>query len=404
MIMMNPALALLQPYPFEKLAQLKSQVMPPPDRPALALSMGEPQHAAPEFILEALRQQASSIAKYPLTKGLLDLRQQGCQWLSQRFNLPLASLDPERHILPVNGTREALFAIAQCLVHPGSGALVLMPNPFYQIYEGAALLAGAAPYFLNTTLETGFLPDFHAVPPEVWQRCALIFVCSPGNPTGAVVRPDQWQYLLELSQRYQFVIAADECYSELYPDEHNPPYGLLSAAYAAGLTDYQNCLVFHSLSKRSNVPGLRSGLVAGDARLIQAFALYRTYHGCAMPYHHQQASRLAWADETHVYANRCQYREKFAAVRAILGNMVPESALRPEAGFYLWLPTPIADTDFAQQLYQRDHITVLPGSYLSRIAQGINPGENYIRVALVPPLAQCITAAEALLALYAHYQ
>lgn len=396
---MNPALALLQPYPFEKLAHLKSQVSPPTDKSPIALSMGEPQHEAPEFILQALQQHRATIAKYPLTKGLLALRQGGCQWLSQRFQLPTVSLDPERHILPVNGTREALFALAQCVVQPGSGALVLMPNPFYQIYEGAALLAGAQPYFLNTTAETGFLPDFSAVPETVWQRCQLIFVCSPGNPTGAVVRREQWQQLLELSQRYQFVIAADECYSELYPDEDNPPQGLLNAARGYGLEDYQNCVVFHSLSKRSNVPGLRSGLVAGDAQIMAQFALYRTYHGCAMPYHHQQASILAWADEVHVQHNREQYRQKFAAVLAILNPVLPTALLAPEAGFYLWIPTPIADTDFAQRLYAQYHLTVLPGSYLSRVAHGINPGLHYIRVALVPPLAECILAAEAIKAL-----
>jgi N-succinyldiaminopimelate aminotransferase len=389
---MNPHLALLQPYPFEKLAQLKQGIAPPADKPHIALSIGEPQHPTPHFIAEALISHAHGLAKYPTTKGLAELRLAIADWLTQRFALPAGSLDAERHVLPVGGTREALFAFAQCVVDGSAKPLVAMPNPFYQIYEGAALLAGAEPYFLNTTRDNGYLPDFDAVPADVWQRCQLLYVCSPGNPTGAVLPLAEYQKLIELAERYDFVIASDECYSELYNDEAAPPPGLLQAAAAMGNTDYRRCVVFHSLSKRSNAPGLRSGFVAGDAEILKSFLLYRTYHGCAMPVQVQQASRLAWRDEAHVRANRAAYREKFAAVHTVLAEVLDVTL--PPAGFYLWPKTPVADEAFARRLFAEENLTVLPGSYLSRDAHGLNPGAGHVRLALVAELDECIDAAE----------
>jgi N-succinyldiaminopimelate aminotransferase len=315
------------------------------------------------------------------------------QWLSKRFQLGAQTLNPETQVLPVNGTREALFAFAQCVIDSSAATppLVVMPNPFYQIYEGAALLAGAEPYFLNTTADTGYLPDFDAVPAAVWQRCQLLYVCSPGNPSGEIISQATFITLIELAERYDFVIASDECYSELYADEHNPPPGLLQAAYALGNTAFKRCVVFHSLSKRSNVPGLRSGFVAGDANLLQQFLLYRTYHGCAMPLPTQYASMLAWQDEQHVRENRQRYREKYSAFIERLKEVCPIT--QPPASFYIWLKTPINDTDFAQRLFAQEHVTVLPGSYLSRDFAGLNPGEQHVRIALVAPLEDCIIAA-----------
>jgi N-succinyldiaminopimelate aminotransferase len=295
-------------------------------------------------------------------------------------------------VLPVAGTREALFAFAQAVVDRSTKPLVLSPNPFYQIYEGAALLAGAEPWFLNTTAENGFLPDLDAVPAEVWQRCQLIYLCTPGNPTGAVADVAYLQQLIGLADEHDFVIASDECYSELYFDEATPPPGLLQAAAAMGRSDYQRCVVFHSLSKRSNLPGLRSGFVAGDAEVLARFLKYRTYHGCALPPPTQAASIAAWNDEAHVQANRDLYRQKFDAVLAILKPVLKVE--RPDAGFYLWPETPISDIDFAQQLFAQQHVTVLPGSYLSRDAHGGNPGAGRVRMALVAELDECIEAAE----------
>ncbi|BBL71070.1 succinyldiaminopimelate transaminase [Methylogaea oryzae] len=388
---MNPHLGLLQPYPFEKLAHLKQGVTPPTGQTHIALSIGEPQHPTPHFIADALIAHMHGLAKYPTTKGLPELRLAIADWLTSRFALPAGSVDAERHILPVGGTREALFAFAQCIVNGDDKPLVAMPNPFYQIYEGAALLAGAEPYFLNTTRDNGYLPDFDAVPETVWRRCQLLYVCSPGNPTGAVLPMVQYQKLIELAEQYDFTIASDECYSELYNDEAAPPPGLLQAAAAMGNTDYRRCVVFHSLSKRSNAPGLRSGFVAGDAEILKSFLLYRTYHGCAMPVHVQQASALAWRDETHVRANRAAYREKFAAVYDILRGALDVEL--PPAGFYLWPRVPGDDAEFARRLYAEENLTVLPGSYLSREAHGHNPGAGHLRLALVAPLDECIDAA-----------
>ena len=387
---MNPDLLNLQPYPFEQLRQLFADLQPPADKSHIALSIGEPKHPSPRFVMQALAENLDKLSNYPLTKGMPELRESIAGWLQRRFKLQ--GLDGESQVLPVNGTREGLFAFAQAVVTAGPDALVLSPNPFYQIYEGAALLAGAQPVFINCNEDNGFLPDFDSVSDEQWQRCQLLFLCSPGNPTGAITPIAQLQQLVRLAQQHDFIIASDECYSEIYFDEDNPPPGLLQACAAMGEHDYRNCVVFHSLSKRSNLPGLRSGFVAGDADVLAKFLLYRTYHGCAMPPHHQVASVAAWDDEAHVVANRSLYREKFQAVIATLDGQLNVSL--PDAGFYLWPKTPVPETDFARALYSEEHITVLPGSYLAREAQGINPGRNRARMALVAELDQCVEAAQ----------
>jgi len=388
---MNPDLARLQPYPFERMARLHAGVTPPASLPTIRLSIGEPRHPTPGFITEALIEHLHGLSVYPSTRGSDALRDTIAAWLTHRFELPAGSLDAARQVLPVNGTREALFAIAQCLVDRSANPLVLMPNPFYQIYEGAALLAGAEPWFMNTDAASGYLPDFSAVPETVWQRCQLIYVCSPGNPTGQVLEQQALQELIELALRHDFVIASDECYSEIYAQDGRPPAGLLAAAAAMGNDSYRQCLVFHSLSKRSNAPGLRSGFVAGDARLIEAFLLYRTYHGCAMPPATQDASLRAWQDEQHVAENRRLYRDKFAAVNDILAPVLELHI--PPASFYLWPRTPIDDQEFARRLYQQQNVIVLPGSYLSRDTATGNPGRDHVRMALVAPLDECVEAA-----------
>jgi N-succinyldiaminopimelate aminotransferase len=387
---MNPDLSKLQPYPFEKLAKLKAGITPPAGLEHIALSIGEPKHATPELIRSRLVESLNTLDQYPLTKGGDDLRSAIRDWLIQRFKLDADSLDINQHILPVNGTREALFAFAQCVVDRNHNPYVMMPNPFYQIYEGAALLAGALPYFMNTEAQNHFIPDFN-LPAADWKRCQMIYLCSPGNPTGAVVNQKQLQELMDLAERYDFIIASDECYSEIYLDEKNPPVGLLEAAQVMGNTEYKRCVVFHSLSKRSNAPGLRSGFVAGDAAIIDRFRLYRTYHGCAMSPPFQQASIAAWSDEKHVLENRKLYQQKFNAVIPLLNETLEVD--KPEAGFYLWLKTPVNDEDFARELFARQNLTVLPGSYLSRDHDGHNPGENRVRLALVPTLENCIEAA-----------
>jgi N-succinyldiaminopimelate aminotransferase len=388
---MNPDLARLQPYPFEKLAALKAGIEPPVELGHIALSIGEPKHPTPKFIVETLIAHLHLLSAYPTTRGLPALRQTIADWLTRRFQLPAGGLDPERQILPLNGTREGLFAFAQALVDRTRQPLVLMPNPFYQIYEGAALLAGAEPHFLPCLAENGFIPDFAAVDADTWRRCQILYLCSPGNPTGAVIPLATLQRLIQLAEEFDFLIAADECYSELYGDEERPPVGLLQAAATLGQLDYRRCLVFHSLSKRSNVPGLRSGFIAGDAEVIERFFQYRTYHGCAMPVQHQHASIAAWGDESHVVANRALYRAKFDAVLAILGDVL--EVTRPEAGFYLWPVTPIPDPAFARELFATANVTVLPGSYLSREVAGQNPGAHRARLALVAPLDECVEAA-----------
>ena len=393
---MNPDLQKLQPYPFEKLNALKADCNPAVEG-HIALSIGEPKHAAPEFVLDAIRNNLDQINRYPLTKGSEGLRQSIINWLSRRFKLKADALDINKHVLPVNGTREALFSFAQCFINreqgtTGKAPLILMPNPFYQIYEGAAFLSGAQPYFYNTVKQNNYLPDFDAIDEDTWQRCQIIYVCTPGNPTGSVISKQQLIDLIALSKKYDFIIASDECYSEIYFDDAYPPCGLLEAAEACGNNSFENCMVFHSLSKRSNLPGMRSGFVAGDERLIKAYLLYRTYHGCAMPPVTQVASIEAWNDEEHVEQNRALYVQKFDTVIDILSPVIHATA--PDAGFYLWLNTPIDDETFAHDLFDQQNITVLPGSYLSRENDGINPGANHVRLALVAPLDECITAAE----------
>lgn len=388
---MNLNLNHLQPYPFEKLARLKQGIVPPADKAHIALSIGEPKHITPHIIQEALITHMHGLSAYPSTRGLPELRQSMAEWIARRFQIPADLLDPETQILPVNGTREALFSFAQCLVEPSEKPLVLMPNPFYQIYEGAALLAGAQPYFLNTTEENAYLPDFDAVHESVWRRCQLLYICSPGNPTGAVIPQTQLENLIELAERYDFVIASDECYSEIYAEENTPPTGLLEAAVAIGNTEFKRCVIFHSLSKRSNAPGLRSGFVAGDAQILQRYFQYRTYHGCAMPVPTQHASIAAWRDEAHVVDNRKLYREKFSAFKDILSEATAVTI--PPASFYIWLKTPVSEIQFAQQLFASENVTVLPGSYLSRPFNESDPGRNHVRIALVAPIDECIDAA-----------
>ncbi|MDH2917704.1 MAG: succinyldiaminopimelate transaminase [Sideroxydans sp.] len=387
---MNPDLEKLQPYPFQKLAALFAAVTPNPDLRAISLSIGEPKHATPQFIKDALIQGLDGLANYPTTAGSDALRSTMAIWIGKRYGIP--TLDAKTQVLPVNGSREALFSFAQSVIDRSQNSpAVICPNPFYQIYEGAAFLAGATPYFLNTLPEDHFKLNFAQLPEEVWQRTQLIYVCTPGNPSGSVMDLEEWQTLFELSDRYGFVIASDECYSEIYFG-NDKPLGALQASQLLGRSDYKNLVMFSSLSKRSNVPGMRSGFVAGDAKVIAKFALYRTYHGSAMNPAIQAATIAAWNDEAHVIENRRLYAEKFAQVVAILNPVLP--VVMPDAGFYLWIRTPISDSDFAQQLYRDYHVTVLPGSYLAREAQGVNPGANFVRLALVANTAETIEAAQ----------
>lgn len=386
---MNPDLQRLQPYPFQKLAALFREVTPNPDYRAISLSIGEPKHATPQFIKDALTANLGGLANYPTTAGSDALRNAIANWLAARYGIPLP--DARTQVLPVNGSREALFAFAQAVIDRSrNDPVVVCPNPFYQIYEGAALLAGAAPHFLNTLPQDNYALNFAQLPEETWQRTQLVYVCSPGNPTGRVMPLAEWQTLFEMSNRYGFVIASDECYSEIYSG--TPPLGALQAAQQLGRGDYKNLVVFSSLSKRSNVPGMRSGFVAGDAAIIEKFMLYRTYHGCAMNPAIQAASAAAWNDEAHVAENRRQYAEKFARVVELLQPVLPASP--PDASFYLWVRTPVADTVFAQALYRDYNVTVLPGSYLARTAQGVNPGESFVRLALVAGMEETVEAAQ----------
>lgn len=407
---MNPALNNLQLYPFQRLNALKAGIPEADLRhqsaatplPHVPLSIGEPKHAAPDFLVHALCDETlirQGLGTYPATLGSADLRAAIAQWIEQRFAAPV---DPATQVLPVSGTREALFSFGQTVLSGRQGSAVLMPNPFYQIYEGAALLRGAEPVFLPTTQANNYLPDFHAVTASTWRRCEMLYLCSPGNPTGAVLGLDALRDLLDLRDQYGFVIAADECYSEIYTNEASPPPGLLEACRLTGRDDYRGCVVFNSLSKRSNLPGLRSGFIAGDAKLLAPYLQYRTYHGCAMPAHAQAVSALAWADEQHVIHNRTLYREKFAAVTPILASCM--DVTEPAAAFFLWPRIPSQtdsnprykdDTEFAAQLFANQHVTVLPGSFLSRRdSDGVNPGSNHIRIALVAPIDECVAAAE----------
>ena len=386
---MNPNLPKLQPYPFEKLRALYASVEPNAALSPINLSIGEPKHATPEFIKRALTDNLTGLASYPPTIGSMELREAIAAWLVRRYGL--AKIDPATQVLPVNGSREALFAFAQTVIDPNRGGpRVVCTNPFYQIYEGAALLAGAAPYFVNTSATNGFAADYEAVPESAWKRTQLLYACSPSNPTGRVMVLDEWRRLFELADRYGFVIASDECYSELYFDESQPPLGALQAASRLGRPDFARLIVFSSLSKRSNVPGMRSGFVAGDAELVKPFLLYRTYHGGAMSPAVQAASAAAWQDETHVRENRRLYREKFAATLGLI--KAPLAAGMPQGGFYYWMRTPTAATEFARELLRDRNVLVLPGSFLARDAHGENPGADYIRIALVAPLAECVEA------------
>ena len=388
---MNPDLARLQPYPFEKLRHLFAGVSPAPTLGEIKLSIGEPQHPTPPFIQRALADNLAGLANYPTTQGSDALRQAIAAWIARRYGVPLP--DFMTQVVPVNGSREALFAFAQAVIDRAGGtANVVCPNPFYQIYEGAALLAGAQPVFLNTVPHDDFELDWSALPESTWRDVQLVYVCSPGNPTGKVMDLAAWKSLFELSDRHGFVIASDECYSEIYFDETQPPLGGLAAAAQLGRHEYRNLVAFSSLSKRSNVPGLRSGFVAGDAAILKKFLLYRTYHGSAMNPAVQAASIAAWGDEAHVRDNRRMYAEKFHEVTPLVAHHL--DCRIPDAGFYLWARTPIADTDFARELLRQKNVVVLPGSYLAREAAGINPGANFIRIALVASHEECLDAAQ----------
>ncbi|MFN3750767.1 MAG: succinyldiaminopimelate transaminase [Thiobacillus sp.] len=387
---MNPRLQLLHPYPFQKLRELFAGVTPNPGRTPINLSIGEPKHPTPQFIKDALVAGLDGLAHYPITQGSDALRGAIAAWARRRYGV---ALDPATEVLPVNGSREALFAFAQASVDSSRHGrrTIISPNPFYQIYEGAALLAGARPFFLNTLPENGFAMDWARVPDDLWETVNLVYVCSPGNPTGRVMTLDDWETLFELSDRHGFVVAADECYSEIYFEEGSAPLGALTASERLG-RGFRNLVVFNSLSKRSNVPGLRSGMVAGDAGLMKAFLLYRTYHGSAMNPAVQAASVAAWSDEAHVAENRRQYAAKFTAVMPLLKPVLEFDA--PDAAFYLWAKVPGGDdTAFARGLYEAEHVTVLPGSYLARDAANVNPGRGFVRIALVDTLDACVEAA-----------
>ena len=398
---MNGYISALRPYPFERLRQLLESCQLPGQQP-INLALGEPGHPPPDFLVQQMTdigQFMEELGRYPATRGRTELRQSIAHWIEGRYQLASGSLDPETQVLPVNGTREGLFSVAQALVSGRDKCLVMMPNPLYQIYEGAAILAGARPRYLACTENTGFLPLTETVTRDEWQACRLMYICNPGNPAGAVMSRAELIRLIELTDEFDFVLAADECYSEIYLDEGNPPCGLLEACHAMGRTDFRNCISFNSLSKRSSLPGLRSGFVAGDAAIIRAFLLYRTYHGSAMPPAAQTLSLLAWQDEEHVIANRRRYRRKFDRAFEILQGHL--DIHRPEGGFYLWMETPVDDTEFVRQLYAEQQVTLLPGSFLARTVDGSNPGRGYARIALVPEEKDC---EEALVRLVRHLE
>jgi N-succinyldiaminopimelate aminotransferase len=386
--MLNPDLQRLKPYPFEQLSALLSGIQAPAGVTPIPLSIGEPQHAPPQFVLDALSEHMGLIAKYPTTKGTETLRSAIASWLNQRFSLTHSPIDPDTQVIPVNGTREAIFAAVQAAADRTVGGLLVMPNPFYQIYEGAAFMAGLTPHYLP--IDASGQPDYRAVSDRVWADCQFCFICTPGNPSGTVIDEETLEYLINKANTFDFWLASDECYSEIY--RNTPPPGLLEVCAQMGHRDYSQCLVFHSLSKRSNLPGLRSGFVAGDASFIAPFLKYRTYHGCSMSMAVQKASELAWSDEDHVIVNRGLYAEKFRAAADILGEQLDSHD--PGAGFYLWAKTPTGCDTFSRDLYAATGVTVLPGQFLGREVDGVNPGAGFVRMALV---AEPDTCREALL-------
>jgi N-succinyldiaminopimelate aminotransferase len=390
---MNPRLGLLQPYPFERLRELLAGVVPPKALPHINLSIGEPQHPTPSLLKQAIGESLGALSRYPLTRGLPELRAALAEWIARRYTLD--GFDADRQVIPVAGTREALFAVAQALLDPSeSDALVLCPNPFYQIYEGATLLAGAKPLFVNALAANDFRPDWESIPEATWRRVRLVFACTPNNPNGRVMPLAEWKLLFELADRHGFVIVADECYSEIYFDESSPPLGALAAARELGRDGFPRLIVMGSLSKRSNAPGLRSGFAAGNAALLDRFVLYRTYHGAAVSNTVQLASIAAWKDEAHVRDNRRLYREKFAAFHAIVNPVLPLTM--PQAAFYFWAAVTGDDAQFARDLFSAANVTVLPGSFIAREANGVNPGRGHVRIALVSTVEESVEAARRL--------
>ena len=390
----NPNLSKLMAYPFERLNNLLAPLTPNSNFTPISLSIGEPKHQPPDFALEILSDQEkvrALLATYPSTKGTTKLRQSISTWLKSRFSV---EVDYETEILPVNGTREALFSFAQAVISDKTNPIVIMPNPFYQIYEGAALLAGASTFFCSSFETNNYLQDFESIPSETWRNTELIYICSPANPTGKSLSDGQIEKLIDLAHQYDFTIASDECYSEIYSSSHNKPNSLLKISENIGNKSFEKCIIFHSLSKRSNLPGLRSGFVAGDSNLLKQYFLYRTYHGCAMAGHAQEISALAWSDESHVDENRDKYTEKFSVVEEILKDHY--KLYRPEGGFYHWIKTPIDDQQFAARLMETHNVKVMPGSFLSREDNGEDPGLDHIRVAWVSEKEECIEAARRL--------
>lgn len=388
---MNPHLKRLQTYPFEKLNKLIQREQKTNNYTPISLAIGEPKHPTPEIIIQALSNNLTQLDKYPSTRGSEELLSACATWLRNRFKLSTQFINESENLLPVNGTREALFAFAQCIIDSNERPIVLIPNPFYQIYEGAALLAGAEPVYYDCQVIDGNIPALWELDVDVWNRCQLIYICTPGNPTGQITPKATLHNLIKYSIQYNFVIASDECYSEIYSPSSPPPMGLLHHAQELGEDAVQNCMAFYSLSKRSNAPGLRSGFVAGAAKLIEKFLQYRTYHGCAMSLPIQAASVAAWSDEKHVENNRELYDEKFMAVLDIFKDVLPCD--RPDAGFYLWPTLPLDDEEFCQLLYSKKNVLSLPGSYLARSINGYNPGKKRVRLALVAAKEECVEAA-----------
>jgi len=387
---MNPRINLLKPYPFERLAKLKANAKPAQHNLAhISLSIGEPQHQAPKIVTDALVQNLDLLTKYPATKGSETLRESIAQWTNKRYG---AKLEFDSQIAPCSGTREGIFALIQAVSNGEENQVIAMPNPFYQIYEGAALLASAKPLYLNCTEHNDFIPSYSEVSEEQWDNISLLLVCSPGNPTGATHSLEHYRTLFELADKHDFIIASDECYSELYPQAATAPLGILEACVKLGRSDFKRALTIQSLSKRSNLPGLRSGFIAGDSEVIRSLLLYRTYHGCALPVPSQIASEVAWQDEDHVIDNRRQYDEKYEIFLRELSSVIKIE--RPAASFYIWLKTPIDDEEFCLKLFEQQNITALPGKYLSRTSNGVNPGSGYVRIALVSTTEECLIAAQ----------